>query len=169
MAEDAGSRHYCFGCGDRNPHGLHLDFHLEGKRALAEFQPRAEHQGYPGLVHGGVTAAALDEAMGWAMYGEGVWAVTGKMEIKYRQPLPLGTKATVSAEVIRNRGRWLEVRGEVRSEAGKLMAEAHGLFMRLPQDKAAEMDKLYLGTESQESPAHPSTGSGRAEDPTRSW
>ena len=145
MPEGAGTRHYCFGCGARNPHGLKLDFRIEDQRAVAEFQPRAEHQGYPGLVHGGLIATALDEAMGWAMYTLGVWAVTGKMEVKYRQPLPLDAKATVSGEVIRNRGRWLEVRGEVRSAGGKLIAESHGLFMRLPQERVAEMERVYLG------------------------
>ena len=155
MAEGAGTRHYCFGCGDRNPHGLKLDFRIEDKRAVAEFQPRAEHQGYPGLVHGGITAAALDEAMGWAMWVVGVWAVTGKMEVRFRQPLPLDAKATVSAEVIRNRGRWLEVRGEARGAGGKLMAESHGLFMRLPKEKVAEVERLFLEAESPESSAHP--------------
>jgi acyl-coenzyme A thioesterase PaaI-like protein len=147
MPEGAGTRHYCFGCGVRNPHGLKLDFHIEGQRSVAEFQPRAEHQGYPGLVHGGLIATALDEAMGWAMYTLGVWAVTGKMEVKYRQPLPLDSKVTVSGEVIRNRGRWLEVRGEVRGAGGKLIAESHGLFMRLPQERVAEMERVYLGSE----------------------
>jgi uncharacterized protein (TIGR00369 family) len=150
MAEGAGTRHYCFGCGARNPHGLRLDFRIEDKRAVAEFEPRAEHQGYPGLVHGGLIATALDEAMGWAMYTLGVWAVTGKMEVKYRRPLPLDAKATVSAEIVRNRGRWLEVRGEVRSAGGKLIAESEGLFMRLPDEKVAELERLFG-----ESPARP--------------
>ena len=150
MAEGAGTRHYCFGCGARNPHGLRLDFRIENKRAVAEFEPRAEHQGYPGLVHGGLIATALDEAMGWAMYTLGVWAVTGKMEVKYRRPLPLDAKATVSAEIVRNRGRWLEVRGEVRSTGGKLIAESEGLFMRLPDEKVAELERLFG-----ESPARP--------------
>jgi acyl-coenzyme A thioesterase PaaI-like protein len=155
MREEAGTRHYCFGCGAQNPHGLKLDFRIEDKRAVAEFQPRAEHQGYPGLVHGGLIATALDEAMGWAMYTLGVWAVTGRMEVKYRRPLPLDAKATVSGEIVRDRGRWLEVRGEVRS-GGKLVAESEGLFMRLPQEKVAEMERLYmaegqgLGVEGQE-------------------
>jgi uncharacterized protein (TIGR00369 family) len=145
MPDGAGTRHYCFGCGARNPHGLKLDFRIEDQRAVAEFQPRAEHQGYPGLVHGGLIATALDEAMGWAMYTLGVWAVTGKMEVKYRRSLPLDAKATVSGEVVRNRGRWLEVRGEVRGAGGKLIAESHGLFMRLPQERVAEMERVYLG------------------------
>ena len=155
MREEAGTRHYCFGCGARNPHGLKLDFRIEDKRAVAEFQPRAEHQGYPGLVHGGLIATALDEAMGWAMYTLGVWAVTGKMEVKYRRPLPLDGRATVSGEVVRNRGRWLEVRGEVRSAGGKLVAESHALFMRLPAEKVAELEKVFLDAESPQPSPHP--------------
>jgi acyl-coenzyme A thioesterase PaaI-like protein len=143
MAKEIAARRYCFGCGDLNPAGLKLEFRFEGNKAVADFLPQKRHQGYPGLMHGGVTSAALDEAMGWAMYGLGVWAVTGKMEVKFRQPLPLHQKATVSGEVMRNRGRWLEVRGEIRSEEGRLMAESYGLFMRLPEERVRELEETY--------------------------
>jgi len=139
MPEEIAARRYCFGCGDLNPAGLKLEFRFDGNKAVADFLPQEKHQGYPGLMHGGVMAAALDEAMGWAMQPLGVWAVTGKMELKFRQPLPLHRKATVSGEVIRNRGRWLEVRGEIRNEEGRLMAESHGLFMRLPEERVRKL------------------------------
>ena len=143
MPGEIAARRYCFGCGDLNPAGLKLKFRFEGNKAVADFLPQERHQGYPGLMHGGVTSAALDEAMGWAMYGLGVWAVTGKMEVKFRQPLPLNQKMTVSGEVIRNRGRWLEVRGEIRSEDGRLMAESYGLFMRLSEERVRELEETY--------------------------
>lgn len=144
MPGEIAARRYCFGCGDLNPAGLKLKFRFEGNKAVADFLPQERHRGYPGLMHGGVTSAALDEAMGWAMYGLGVWAVTGKMEVKFRQPLPLHQKMTVSGEVIRNRGRWLEVRGEIRSEEGRLMAESYGLFMRLPKERVRELEETYV-------------------------
>jgi len=143
MPEEIAARRYCFGCGDLNPAGLKLEFRFEGNRAVADLLPQEKHQGYPGLMHGGVMAAALDEAMGWAMQPLGVWAVTGKMELKFRQPLPLHRKATVSGEVIRNRGRWLEVRGEIRNEEGRLMVESYGLFMRLPEEKVRELGDAH--------------------------
>ncbi len=143
MAEEIAARRYCFGCGDLNPAGLKLEFRFEGNKAVADLVPKEEHQGYPGVMHGGVTAAALDEAMAWAMYHAGAWAVTGKMEVRFRQPLPLHQKVTVSAEVTRNRGRWLEMRGEIRSEERKLMAESYGLFMRLPEERARELEEIY--------------------------
>jgi acyl-CoA thioesterase FadM len=71
------------------------------------------------------------------------------MEVRYRQPLSLHQKAVVSGEVTRNRGRWLEVRGEIRNEEGRLMAESYGLFMRLPEQRVRE-----LGSESESEEAH---------------
>ena len=115
-----------------------------------EFVPRRSHQGYPGLAHGGIAAAALDEAMGWAMYAAGAWAMTARMEVRYRRPLPLGEPALVTAEVSRDRGRWLHVEGEVRSAGGELLAEAKALFLRLPAARAREMEGFYVASRGDE-------------------
>ncbi len=138
-------RRRCFGCGDANPEGLHIEFRVEGGTAIGRFLARPVHQGYPGLAHGGIAAAALDEAMGWAMYAAGAWAMTARMEIKYRRPLPLGQELTIRAQVTRDRGRWLEAGGQIRSADGELLAEAKAVFMRLPARRAREMEAFYLG------------------------
>ena len=138
-------RRWCFGCGDRNPEGLHIDFEIEGRRVSGRFHPRDTHQGWPGLAHGGVAAAALDEAMGWAMYAAGAWAMTARMEVKYRRPLPLGEELLVSAEVTRDRGRRLEAEAEVRTATGEVLAQAYGLFLRVPEKRARELDASFLG------------------------
>ncbi len=96
------------------------------------------------MAHGGIAAAAIDEAMGWAMYAAGAWAMTARLEVKYRQPLPLGEPLEVSAEVVRDRGRWLEAQGRLRVVGGPLVAEAKALFMRLPPKQAREMEEFYL-------------------------
>jgi acyl-coenzyme A thioesterase PaaI-like protein len=147
MPEKINPQRLCFGCGDLNACGLKLNFRTEDNRATAEFVPDERHQGYPGVVHGGVTSAALDEAMGWAMYGAGVWTMTGKMEVKFRQPFPVGSKAVVMGEVTRNRGRWVEVRGEVRGDDGALVAESRGIFMRLPEEKVRELEETFFGSD----------------------
>jgi len=57
----AGARH-CFACGDANPIGMHLDdIRREGDQVLATLHPRPEFQSYPGVLHGGLSAIALDE------------------------------------------------------------------------------------------------------------
>jgi len=141
MRERADSpRRWCYGCGEDNPEGLRIAFRLDGRRVIGELTLREVHQGYPGVVHGGVAAAALDEAMGWAMYAAGTWA---RMEVKFRRPLPLGQRVLVSAEVTRSRGRWLEVKGEIRLPSGELLVEGKGVFRRLPEEQGRELAALY--------------------------
>jgi len=137
-------RRWCFGCGEANPEGLRIQFRAEGRRVTGEFETRQAHQGYPGVAHGGIAAAAIDEAMGWAMYAAGAWAMTARLQVKYRRPLPLGERLEVSAEVVRDRGRWLEAEGRLRIVGGPLVAEAKGLFMRLPAEKARQLEEFYL-------------------------
>ena len=137
-------RRRCFGCGDANPEGLHIQFQIDGRRVTGEFEARQAHQGYPGIAHGGIAAAAIDEAMGWAMYAAGAWAMTARLEVKYRRPLPLGEPLEVSAEVVRDRGRWLEAQGRLRVAGGPLLAEGKALFMRLPPEEARRMERFFL-------------------------
>ncbi len=137
-------RRWCFGCGDANPEGLGIEFQIDGRRVRGEFQARQVHQGYPGMAHGGIAAAAIDEAMGWAMYAAGAWAMTARLEVKYRRPLPLGEPLEVSAEVVRDRGRWLEAAGRLRLLGGPLVAEGKAVFMRLPPEQARRMEEFYL-------------------------
>src|SRR4030095_2189962 len=61
------SSHYnrCFGCGDDHPTGLHMHVTAgEGLTISAMFTVTEDHQGAPGLAHGGLLTAAFDEALG---------------------------------------------------------------------------------------------------------
>src|SRR5438477_11812111 len=89
MTERSDLARWCYACGDLNPIGLHLEFRVDGEWAIASFTAHREHQGYPGFVHGGVVGSLLDEAMGWATYGHGIWAITGKVENRFRGIVPI--------------------------------------------------------------------------------
>ena len=132
----------CFGCGDHNPIGLHLRFERSGEGVEARYRPRADDQGFPGFVHGGLLGLLLDEAMAWAMYADDVYAVTARMETRFRRPASLTGELVVSARILRSRGRRIEVEGELRQEpgdgaehAGKtaLIAQSAGLFVRMSE------------------------------------
>jgi acyl-coenzyme A thioesterase PaaI-like protein len=142
---DDSPRHLCFGCGDRNPEGLGIEFEVDGRRVEGRFATRDSHQGFPGVAHGGIAAAALDEALGWAMYAAGAWAMTARIEVKYRKSLPLGEELIVAAEVTRERGRILEGIAEIRSLAGERLADAKAMFVRLPKDRERELQQFFLG------------------------
>jgi acyl-coenzyme A thioesterase PaaI-like protein len=138
-------RHWCYGCGDRNPEGLQIVFEVDGTRVSGRFEARETHRGWPGLAHGGIAAAALDEAMGWATWASGALSMTARMEVKYRRPLPLGEELVVSAEVTRDRGRRLEVEAVIRTLSGETLVQANGVFIRVPAERAQELEALFRG------------------------
>ena len=137
---DDSPRHDCFGCGNRNTEGLQIDFTIDGLKVSGRFTPRKSHQGFPGVAHGGIAAAAMDEAMGWAMYAAGAWAMTARMQVKYRRPLRLGEEVIVSAETVRDRGRRLEATAQITTLNGEVICEADGLFLRMPESESQKMD-----------------------------
>ncbi len=143
MSDRPSPSRQCFGCGSDNPHGLAMHFRVDGGRAVAEFTPPVYLQGYPGHVHGGGVATMLDEAMGWAVYGGGAWAMTARFALRFRSPVLAGEPLVVSGWVKRDRGRFLEVRAEARTHAGKLLAEADGMFVRVTGRRAEELRRLY--------------------------
>jgi acyl-coenzyme A thioesterase PaaI-like protein len=125
----------CFVCGQRNPYGLHLVFRVEGDSVVADFLPREEHQGFPGIVHGGIVAAVLDESLGrTSLLGQNPeWTMTGRLEVRYRRYVPYGPVLRVRARLIMERRRMLQARGVLTLSADEnvVLAEAHGTFLPL--------------------------------------
>lgn len=111
--------------------GLRLRFRTEDESVRAEFTPSSIHEGYPGYVHGGITCALLDEAMGWAAYhlSSGALVVTGRVQIKFRRPLLVGETLSVAASVKRRSTRHLWTEATVRRRDGKVAAEATAIMV----------------------------------------
>src|SRR5205809_7554637 len=103
----------CFVCGQRNPYGLHLSFHREEHAVVADFLPREEYQGFPGVIHGGIVAAVLDEALNRTslLSDHPAWTMTGRLEIRYRQYVPYGEPLRVRARLTGERGRLIQAAG----------------------------------------------------------
>jgi uncharacterized protein (TIGR00369 family) len=140
--------HWCFACGRLNPSGLQLDFDVSTDSATARYTGAQRHQGYDGTLHGGVVTALLDETMGWAIFHQGVWGVTAKIEVTFKRPVPVGEELVVRGAIARDRGRGIETRGTlVRAADGELLAEATALFLRMPEDRRAELEKRYSRTD----------------------
>ncbi len=136
--------HWCFACGRLNPAGMHLDFDVTRDRAETRYTGTQRHQGYDGTLHGGVVAALLDETMGWAIFHQGTWGVTAKLNVTYRRPVPVGEELRITGEVVRDRGRGIELRGTVaRASDGEVLAEAEGLFLRMPDETRQRLERRY--------------------------
>jgi acyl-coenzyme A thioesterase PaaI-like protein len=118
----------CFGCGLANPFGLQLelqaadDGHLNGR-----FFVKQDHQGPPGLAHGGVLASALDEAMGLAVSRVAL-AYTVELQLRLAAPAPVGTYVAVTARLERSEGRRHWAAAELRDPQGGLIGEATATF-----------------------------------------
>ena len=89
------------------------------------------HQGGPGIAHGGIVGAALDEACGLLATGHRFPTVTARIASRFRQPAPINVPLRVSATVTSERGRRIEIAAELRVD-GELLAEADGTFLHVP-------------------------------------
>jgi acyl-coenzyme A thioesterase PaaI-like protein len=110
----------------------------------ATFSFREEHQAGPGLVHGGLVAAALDEAGGLLATWYRFPSVTTRLAVRYRQPVHIKRELTIRAELAGDLGRRLDIRAEL-LDGGELLADAEGTwthvplehFLRTPEGRAA--------------------------------
>jgi acyl-coenzyme A thioesterase PaaI-like protein len=129
----------CWGCGNA-PGGIRLPQPATAglTRYEAWFAFDERHQAAPGLVHGGLVAAALDEACGllatWCRFP----TVTARMFVRYRRPVEINTELLVRAQLVSERGRRLHVDGEL-TDGTNLLAEARAAFLHVPLDH-------FLGT-----------------------
>ena len=133
----------CFACGMRNPIGLKLQFYQTAPdEVTAEFTPPEEYQGYSGILHGGVTAAILDEAVGRAYMGTDPYNTnfmyTAELTVKYKQKIPIGKPIRIVGKQGK-RIRWtVESKAYIYAEDGTLLAEAKAILVDLPEKFSAE-------------------------------
>jgi acyl-coenzyme A thioesterase PaaI-like protein len=122
----------CWGCGD-NPGGLHLP--LPSAEGLTEYEAYFEfderHQGGPGIVHGGLVAGALDEAVGLLATWYAFPAVTVRIFVRYRRPVPINTELLLTARLADESGRRLHVDGAL-SDGDEALAECRAALLHVP-------------------------------------
>jgi uncharacterized protein (TIGR00369 family) len=114
----------CFGCGKQNPCGLKLEFKWNGKVIKSEFTPTKLHQGWKGIIHGGILTSLLDEAMGYAACYENVAGVTAAMETRFKRPVSVGEPLTITAWVSRKTRRFAEAEGTLTLKDGTIVTTA---------------------------------------------
>ncbi len=83
----------CYVCGPDNPLGLRVPFSPNGEQgSQARYTALSEHAGWSGILHGGVTFALMDEALGWSLYYQSLPAVTARVETRFHKPISVGTR-----------------------------------------------------------------------------
>ena len=89
------------------------------------------HQAGPGFVHGGLVAAALDEAAGILATWYRFPSVTAELTVNFRRPVHINRELQVRAELVRDRGRRFDVHAELLEDA-EVLAEATGTWAHVP-------------------------------------
>ena len=120
----------CFGCGDENPHGLQLEMTIEDGELSADFTPAPHHQGWPGMVHGGVISALLYEVMENWTYLNGIVTMMRSMNTRLRTPAKIGRPIRATSWLVSREGREISVAAKLESD-GKVIAEAHASLVEL--------------------------------------
>lgn len=121
----------CFGCGGANEAGMKLTFEQDdvNKKIVGRFVMGERYQGGGGLLHGGIIAMLLDEAMGKVCRFRRVQAVTAEMNIEFVKPIRVDQEITVEAFETAFRGRNVFQWGEIRDVQGQLLARGRARFV----------------------------------------
>ncbi len=122
----------CYVCGKQNPAGLAVDFEIDpSERSIrASFTPSDRHQGYEGIVHGGILSALLDEAMAKLAFSLGVPAVTAELTVRFKSSTAPGQALTVSGRLIEETKRLIRAEAKV-IRGPVIIAEATGKLLRI--------------------------------------
>jgi uncharacterized protein (TIGR00369 family) len=135
--------HNCFACGDKNPIGMQLHIELGEGTASTTWTPGEDYVGWEDKVHGGLLSTLLDEVMAWAPSSYDSWAVTAEMNIRFRAPANPGETLSARGWVDQRRRRIYHVRGEVRGQDGRLVADAQGRFLGASPTQKAGLKERY--------------------------
>lgn len=119
----------CFACGPDNARGLRMTFEYGDSKARSRVEPQHEFGGWSNIMHGGIVATLLDEAMAHAAIAAGVRAVTARIEVRFRKPVPTDQPLIVEGTVEGRRGRVLEISGLLSGEDGTILAESRARFL----------------------------------------
>jgi uncharacterized protein (TIGR00369 family) len=133
----------CFVCGRENAQGLRAEWVSDraAREVRATLRVPEPFNGYPGVVHGGILTALLDEAVVRTSLLDGGGfddlLVTGRIEVAFRHPTPTDAPITVVARVLRRSASRAQAHAEIRLEDGRVAAEAEALLTRPPPEVAA--------------------------------
>jgi acyl-coenzyme A thioesterase PaaI-like protein len=139
---------HCFVCGRNNPYGLHLKFYESSPgEVIVEYTVPEQFQGYPGVVHGGVVAAILDEVTGRTQMGGDPprFMFTARLDIRYRKNVPTGKPLKIVGQARTRRERTATSSGQIYGPDGELLAEAEAVLVNVPDDMVNNVDLVELG------------------------
>jgi uncharacterized protein (TIGR00369 family) len=120
----------CFGCGSANAAGLRLEFYETDDGVEVEYAAPEALAGAPGIVHGGIQATLLDEAMCMTAFAKaGTSVVTGELTVRYLRSVPTRTPLVVRGRITERRNGSFFITGTIAlADGGEELTRAQGRF-----------------------------------------
>lgn len=123
----------CYICGDVNPHGIGLTWYArEDGSIFTEVKLTIKQQGPDGYIHGGASAAILDEIIGVAIWRAGYNVAVVNLDIQFRKAIPVDSTVTVEARMTEQNGRKIYGTGEIYLPDGTVAVNAKGIYIEAP-------------------------------------
>ena len=130
MSLDLAKDKRCFVCGVENPHSLKVKVEQEGENQVkAEFVADDRYRGWSNYLHGGILSLIFDEMLGWLSRYMGYDAMTARLEVRYRNPVPLGSRLRFSGMLEKEVRGILDINLRALLEDGTVAAEGKGRMM----------------------------------------
>jgi acyl-coenzyme A thioesterase PaaI-like protein len=137
----------CLVCGRGNPHGLRLSLHVDPATGIVTvpYTPMADHIGFEGIIHGGVIATVLDEAMVWAATWAGKrFCVCGELSVRFKESATVGVPLLITARVDLKRSKLIAASGEVARSDGIVLAIATAKYIPLSDERNQQFIKTLV-------------------------
>jgi len=132
----------CLVCGRHNPHGLHLSLHVnvDDSTVTCAFTPQPHHVGFEGIVHGGLLATVVDEAMVWSATWTGrLFCVCGEMSIRFRNRARVGVPLIATARIESARPKLILASSTITAPDATIIAQATGKYIPVSPDESRRM------------------------------
>ncbi len=161
--EDLAVETCCYVCDPTNASGLHIDYSLDEEegRVHARYTPCEAHEGAPGVIHGGVLGAILDDATAWAVNTlSGSFGLTRRAQIEYSRMVRAGHDYDVSAWVDEADGKHATAAAELRDAKGRVCCATRAEFSLISHEEAQALFGRRQHTDAGEGDAGEGEGAG---------
>ncbi len=133
MSSDFVKDDYCFACGKRNAHGLHMNVIKTDGGVEAVIRLPDWVQSYAHIVHGGIIATILDEMAVWAAYHQGFNCVTAELLVRIKKSMVLDGIYRAQARIVNKKHRFVAAESSVLDEQQNVIAYASAKLMKVDQ------------------------------------
>ena len=102
----------CFACDPRNERGLRLKFFSDDEKGevFTKIVPEKHFEGFPGILHGGIQCALVDEVAFWTMFDKyQKIALTTKVDMDFLRPVGASGELTIVGSLDQENGSKISV------------------------------------------------------------